>query len=246
MSKNLIFRILFVIIVLAICAGLIYFAFLEVMPELIPLLKDGSPAEIEAYLEESSTFKGYLCAALLQMVQVWSIFIAGAPIQIAVGAVYGLWGGFVLCHLSSVFAHFVAITLWKRMGKKLEKWLPMDADKNKSFKEMLNSTTPPMYTVFTACLIPLMPNGMIPFLASKLGIKTKNYIISVFIGSIMSIFLCCACGELIMSGKWITAAIFILVQFVVAILAWVYRHQMTDFIRSLLDRINGKEADTEN
>lgn len=240
MSKNLIFRILFVIVVLAVCAGLIYVAFLQVMPDLIPVIKSGSTEDIEAYLRESSSVKGAICAALLQMVQVWSIFIAGMPIQIAVGAVYGLWRGFFICHFFTTLAQLIALIVWKRMGKQMEKWLPMDSGKSKGFNIFLNAGIPPAYTVFVAYLIPIMPSGLFPLLAMKLGLDNKRFTVAVWLGSIMSVFLCCACGKNIMEGDWVTAVICIAVQFLVAILAWTFRHKTTELLRKLRDRISDK------
>lgn len=241
MGKNILLRILFILAVLAVCAALIYVIFLEVYPDLIPIIKSGSTEDIETYLRESSSFKGAVCAALLQMVQVWSIFIAGTPLQIAIGAVYGLKKGFLICHVFTTLAQYIALLVWKRVGKQMEKWLPMDAGKNKGFNLFLNSGTPPAYTVFNAYLVPIMPSGLFPLLAYKLNLESPKFALAVWIGSIMSVFLGCACGERIMAGDWVTAAFCFGIQFVVAFFAWTFRHRILEFFRNLGKRFNRKK-----
>ena len=244
MNKNIIYRILFVIGVIVIAAGLVYLAFMETVPELLPLIEKGNTAEIEAYLEESSTFKGILCAVLLSMVQVWSMFIPGMPIQVAVGAVYGLFIGLVACHLSSVLAQYIAIKVMRRLGNQMEKWMPVNTEKESALSEILNSTTPPEYKVITACLIPVLPNGVIAFFASKMDITPERYALAVWVGSFLNVLLCCAAGDRIMSGDWIIAAIYFAFLLCIVICLWVFRHKILDVYYSVTARFH-KGSDTE-
>lgn len=62
--------------------------------------------------------------ALLQMVQVWSIVISGVIVNVAAGVVYGVWRAFAICLVSSSLAHGVSFTLYQRLGKYLDKFLP--------------------------------------------------------------------------------------------------------------------------
>ena len=226
MNKNLFYRIVFIIITLIIALGLVYFAFLETMPDLIPLLKTGDVNAIESYLDSCSDVKSIVSTILLQMVQVWSIFIAGAPIQIAAGAVFGIFRGFIICHLASVIAQFIAIVFWKRANKRMEAILPINMDSGSRFSRFLNSKAPAEYTVLLACMVPILPNGIIPLLAAKLGVGTKKYTIIVWLGTIINVLLCCAAGDKIMNGNWIAAILYIGILIALVAAMWLFRDKI--------------------
>jgi len=226
MNKNFFYKLIFVVAVVAVALGLVYIAMAETVPELIPMIEQGNVDDIQEYLKESSTFKGILCTILLQMVQVWSLFIAGMPIQVAAGCVYGFLPAFAICHISSVLAQLIAIAVWRRMGKRLEKWMPVDATKNSSFNNFLNSKAPPAYIVILACMIPIMPNGLIALLASNMKITVKQYTISVWAGSLINVLLCCAVGNRIIQGDWIIACIFVAILVALFLFMWFFRDKI--------------------
>ena len=100
MRGNLIKRVLFVMLFLAAGLALVFLAFRDALPELLPMLKNGDVDELQAYLRSIGTWKGILCAALLQMLQVFSLVISGLPIQVAAGVVYGTFFALLICLLS--------------------------------------------------------------------------------------------------------------------------------------------------
>lgn len=226
MKKAQIYKILFVIVTVCVALLLIYFAFLETIPELIPIIEAGDTRGIQDYLQENSDFKGVLCAILIQMVQVWSIFIPGMPIQIATGAVYGLAAGFVICHLSSVVANYLAFVLWKKGGEKLEKFMPSDSGSNSKLATLLSDDLPPAYVVILACMVPILPNGFIPLLAAQFDISPKRYTFSVWIGSFLNVLLCCGVGDRIINGDWLAAVIMVLILLAALLLMWFFRKKV--------------------
>ncbi len=225
MKKQFLYKLIFVVVVVALALGLTYFALLETLPDLIPIIEHGNVDEIQAYLRESSTFKGIACTVLLQMVQVWSLFIAGMPIQVAAGCVYGFLPAFVICHLSSVLAQLIALTVWRRMGKKLEKWLPIGTQSG-TVNKFLATKAPPAYTVILACMIPIMPNGLIALLAADMDISTGKYTFSVWAGSLINVLLCCAVGNRIIQGDWLIACVFAAILVTLFLLLWFLREKI--------------------
>lgn len=231
MRKYTFLKIVYVFAIIIVALGIIYIALEETVPDLIPVIENGNVDEIQTYIRESGTFRGILCTVLLQMVQVWSLFISGMPIQVAAGCVFGFFAAFVICHLSSVAAHYISINVWRKMGQRLEKWMPVNVNKNNRFKEFLDSKAPPAYIVILACMIPVMPNGLIPLLASKMEINVKEYTITVWAGSALNILICCAVGSRIIQGDWVIACIFLLVLIVLFILMWVFRDRILELYK---------------
>lgn len=229
MKKNIIFKIIYIAAVVLVTLGLAYIALRETVPELIPLIRSGSAADIQAYLRASGTRKGILCTVLLQMVQVWSLFISGIPIQVAAGCVFGFCVAFVICHLSSSIAQILAIMVWRKLGRSLEKWMPVDVNGNRKLNEMLESKAPPSYLVVLACLLPVIPNGLIPLFASKMEISIPRFAISVWAGNIINVLLCCAAGNRVIQGDWIMACLFVLIPMALFLILWIFRDRILGF-----------------
>ena len=80
-------------------AILIWFAFGDKIPGLIPLLKEGDSQKIADYLAQETGIKGVIAVILLQAVQIASIVMPGMAIQIAAGLIYGWLEGFLMCYI---------------------------------------------------------------------------------------------------------------------------------------------------
>ena len=223
MKKNLFFKTAYVVVIVSLSLCLAYIALEETIPGLIPLIKKGNFEDIQNYLDECGTFKGILCTVLLSMFQVWSLFISAIPIQIAAGCVYGLPTAFAICHLSSTAALVIALTVWRRSGSRLEKWIPVDLNKNHRFNDFLSSQAPPAYIIILTCLIPVIPNGLIALLASKMEISTKSFAFSVWFGNIVNVAVGCAVGNRIIQGDWSVAAVLFLFMIILLLLMWFFR-----------------------
>jgi len=240
LKKDLLYKFIFVLTVVVVALGLVYFALKETVPELIPLLEHGDVDSIQAYLKESSTFMGIFCTILLQMVQVWSLFIAGMPIQVAAGCVFGFLEAFIICHLSSVLAQMIALTVWRKMGKRLEKWMPINTNDTSRFQEFLNSAAPPAYNVILACMIPVMPNGLIALFAAREDITLKQYTISVWAGSLINVLLCCAVGNKIILGDWLIAGIFVAILVTLFLSLWFFRAKILAIFLRVREKLDAK------
>ena len=82
------------ILVIIVVAILIWFAFGNKIPGLIPLLKEGDSQKIADYLAQETGIRGVIAVILLQAIQVASIVMPGMAIQVAAGLIYGWLEGF--------------------------------------------------------------------------------------------------------------------------------------------------------
>lgn len=242
MKKNYLIRIAVAAIILIIAVGLVYFAFLKAMPELIPLLQNGSVVEIEDYLRSSDKLSGLICTALLQVVQVISVVLPGMPIQIAAGIVYGTWRSFFVCHLSSVAANVIVFIAARRFGAKMDKLRPVER-KNSKLDFLLKSDTPSYMTV-VACLIPILPNGFIPYVAAKTKIKTLHFALAVYCGSFFPVLVLCAVGNKILEGGYIMSAVLFISLCVVVLLLAKFRGRVLKIIGILSAKRHSRRTKT--
>jgi uncharacterized membrane protein YdjX (TVP38/TMEM64 family) len=246
MNKNRFIRIAVTSAILVIAAGLVYFAFLEAMPELLPLLENGDVTEITRYLKSSDRLSGLVCTALLQAVQVVSVILPGAPIQIAAGIVYGTWRSFFVCHLSSVAANTLVFIAARKFGARMDKLRPIER-KDSKLDFILKSDTP-TYMTLVACLVPILPNGFIPYVAAKTKIKPFHYAIAVYCGSFFPVFVLCAAGNKILQGGYIMSAALLVGLCVVVFLLTKFRDPILKLIgiASAKLRRNSKEDINKN
>ncbi len=232
--KNTVYRILFVAVVVLLAAGILVLALHALLPDLLSVLRDGDAEEIETYLRHMSTWQGILCAALLQILQVWSVVLSGAPVQIAAGVVYGTWGGFAICDLASALAHTLELAAIRRLGGRLEKWLP--GENRTSRLEALLRSDCPAYTVVLSCLNPLMPNGAIPLVAARTRLTPRQYFLAILGGSIPTILLRCAIGSQLLRGNWLSALAMAACLLAVVVPLWLYQERVLAFLRRVFPR----------
>ncbi|NLG03876.1 MAG: TVP38/TMEM64 family protein [Clostridia bacterium] len=214
MKEKSVKAVIIIVIIVLVCF-LLYQSFGSMLPGLIKVLKSGNDKQIAEYLNSIGTWDGMLCVVLLQFIQVLSVFIPGMPIQIAAGAVYGAVKATILCYFGYVTANIVVFCVARRLGtsffekshiKLSNQWME---DKMKKIN--------PAFVVMLGCLMPAVPNGMIPYLAANTELTKKNFTISVALGSFLPIVISCMAGHFLLSGDYLFSIISILVLWVLII-----------------------------
>lgn len=229
MKKTAALKTVFIIFIILAALALIYFSFVKLMPELIPLLRDGDENEIAEYLKSRDASIGLLCTALLQMVQVFSIVIPAMPIQLAAGMVYGTYKSFFVCHLASLLANFIVFLFARGLKTSLSK-------KDSSRFDFLLKSTHPSYNTFIAYLLPLLPNGIIPYVCAKTKIKALPFVLCVYFGSFFSVLIPCSIGSKLINGGYIGAALLIVILFLISFLLAKFKNQVLAFLLKCKNR----------
>jgi len=238
MKNSFALKIILITLLVIIAVTLIYFAFLEIMPGLIPLIREGDEAAVEAYLRANDSFTGMLCTVLLQMFIVFSVVISSVPVQIAAGLVYGTLRGFLLCHLSATAAHAVVFLIARRLNHGLDRLMPKaDPDKPSRLDFLLRSDSPAYMTIL-AYLVPVLPNGIIPYVAAQTKITFFQFLRGVFLGSLLPVLILCAMGREILAGNYLMTALLALGLFLLVGILWLLK----DRILLALDRRRRRRA----
>lgn len=232
MKKNLLVRALFIVSMIGVAFLLVYFIFKDIAPDLIPAVKSGNEAVIEAYLAENDNFLGMFLTVLLQMVQVISIMIPSMPIQIAAGVVFGTIKGFIICHLANVAANALVYVIYSKMHAKMDALI----DENNKTMQMIRSSASPTYMVAMACLIPAIPNGFIPYAAVAAKVPLKNFVLAVYVGSLCPIFVLCAIGNRILTGDFMLVVFLLAISFVAVFILTKNQNKIIGMINKVLRR----------
>lgn len=238
MKHPVLFRIFAVLCLAAVIAGLLYLAFFRAVPDLWPVLKSGKEAEIEAYLASADQTAGLVGTALLQFLQVISIVLPGAPIQIAAGIVYGVWKGTAICYGAYVAANLAVFTAVRKLGVALDKMAPVNRRGLLDKVRFLRDAEMPVYMTAMACLIPVVPNGVIPYAAARTEMRFGQFTLAVCLGSVTPIFLMCLIGGRILAGEYLLAVVVLLASLLVAVLLTCYRTKLQAAAKRLKEKLS--------
>ena len=207
------------LLIAALVIYLVWHAFGSMLPGLLPLLREGNEQKIAEYLAEQQGAKGIISVMLLSGIQVVSVVLPGMAIQIAAGLIYGWWKAFLLCYTGFVIANALVFAFARRMGGNRMDRISIDG-RGRKFLEKLRST-PPMFMVSVINMVPLIPNGIIPYIAAQTGMTLKDYVQAVMAGSFLQILMGCMAGSFIMHGDWGYMIISLVIQIlVIAVVLW--------------------------
>ena len=200
-------------------AVLIWCAFGNKIPGRIPLLKEGDSQKIADYLAQETGIRGVIAVILLQGIQVASIVMPGMAIQVAAGLIYGWLEGFLMCYFGFVLSNLCVFLFARRMGSDRIRDVSMSPT-SQWLMEKLNGTKP-QFMVVIACMVPAIPNGIIPYLAARTEITAKEYVSAVAMGSWLQILLACMAGQFIINGQWLYTVLTVVFQcLVIVIILW--------------------------
>lgn len=206
----------------ALAAGIliVWHAFGETLPELWRLLKAGDEKEIELYLSGRDRWKGYAAIFVLSVLQVISIVFPGFAIQISAGVIYGFWRAFALTYTGFVSGNMLVFLSAKGMGQGVQGAVSGKAKDNKAAQWLYEKmkTTKPGFVVSFVNLLPILPNGIIPYIAAGSGaISPLHYLLAISVSSWIQIMFNCLAGHFLMRGQYLFMVLSIGIQ--VAILA---------------------------
>ena len=154
-------------------------------------------------------------------------------VNVAAGVVYGVWRAFAICLISSSLAHGISFTLYQRLGKYLDKFLP---DNGSDKLDIVAKAEHPAYMVVTLCFLPLIPNGFISIAASRSRLKPWEFTLAMFFGSAFSTFVYCWLGSNLVHGDWLGSAVLVVLMLSIAFLLWKYQKQVLHLVGQFVEK----------
>lgn len=189
------------------------------VPELVSVIKTGDIHEIQYYLKHQSTIEGLLCVGLIQILQIWTIILSAIPLQFASGIVFDALPTFIVCSLASVFSMSLAFLTWKHLSHIIERIMPLSEKEENMIQNALNKNTSPEFLLFLICFVFVMPNGLVPIIASKTGISLHKYIMVITPGVAFNVLICSLVGDRLVAGDWITFVGVLLASTLIVVIA---------------------------
>lgn len=215
-------RLLIFIFFFALALFVLYEALVTQLPDLWKALTSGDEASIEAFLADSDRTAGLVYLGLLQFIQVVSIFIPTAPIQIAGGMVCGALRAYLVCQIVYVLANAAVFIAVRRYSGLTELLGNSGRERVQKAVRFINQGDP-FVTVMLLCLIPLIPNGFIPYAASQMDLRLRSFAGAVLLGSCYPIASLTLAGKFLLTGDYVVSALLVVLN--ITVLAIVYKNR---------------------
>lgn len=232
-SKRNYLRVLTLIAAFACILAMILLSLNAILPGFAEIISRGDQHELSEYIRSFGSIGGIALAFLLQFVQIISIFFPGGPIQIAIGIVFGTLVGFIICHVGYVLANIAVFYSVRKLGNRLDQLFSGGSQSNSRFR-FLTEAKHPGYVVALCCLIPLLPNGLVPYIAARTKITFWQFLLSVYLGSIPTLLMLNAIGNKLLHGDYLK--VILLAVLLVAGVATLYLLRTRIF--ALVDRLH--------
>ena len=189
---------------------------------LFRLIRAGDEPGIEAFLREEDPVSGIIATFILCVIQVCSIVVPSMPIHIAAGIVYGGLRAFIICYSAFVFANagifWVTRQLRRRFGIELR------SRAARTLRGRLNAADP-VFVVAISNMVPGVPNGIIPYVASGADIRFTSYVKAIASVCWIQILCNCMIGSLLIAGKFLYMGFVIGGQMLLAALVYFNRER---------------------
>lgn len=195
-------RIVITVGLLAAVVALVIAVFGDSIPTYIQLLRDGDEEAIEAYISAQNPWTGTLTIMLLSALQVVSIVFPGFAIQIASGVIYGWSRSFLMCYGGFLIGNIGVFLFARHMGRQIVGFAPKKKNKNNWIREKMKTTRPGFIVAFVN-LLPILPNGIIPYLAAGSSISLPGYFVAIAISSLVQILFNCLAGGFLKNGQYL-------------------------------------------
>ena len=195
-------RLIILIALVVLAVILVWEAFGDTVPTYFRLLREGDDAAIKSYIARESAWKGIFTIIALSALQVISIVLPGFAIQIASGAIYGWWRSLLMCYSGFILGNIIVFLIARRMGSEIRGFAPKKKDNTTSWIRDRMKTTRPSFVVGLLNLIPLIPNGIIPYMAAGTSISFRGFVTALMMTSWVQILFNCLAGEFLKNGQY--------------------------------------------
>lgn len=222
-----------IFVILIVCVFLLIFWLIwcmlnKMFPELLSLLASGNQQAISDYIAHMGAWKGMLMVYAISILQVVSIFIPGIVIQLSAGLVFPWYIAFILCYLGFVTGNVLVFFVARRLGNRVLNKLPINTR-----MQWLKDNTDPLKMVFyfgLACLVPGVPNGVIPYAAATTFIHGKGFALAILCSSWVQILSNCVAGHFLIRAQYLYTACSFIVQIIIIVLVALKRNYFIDKI----------------
>lgn len=137
---------------------------------------------------------------VLQVIETISIVILAMPVYICSGILFGKAVGIAICYTTNLILNILIFLAARKM--KYVKSKVLNLSKQKTVRKLLDSAKHVDRVVIVMCFLPIVPNGMIPYLSAQTDSKCRDFTRALAIGSAPAIAFYVCCGDILISESY--------------------------------------------
>ena len=147
----------------------------------------------------------------------------------------------MICHIGYVLANIAVFFSARRLGNRLD-LLFSGGENSESRFRFLTESQHPSFVVALACLIPMLPNGLVPYIAARTKITTLQFFFSVYLGSIPTLLMLNAIGNKLLQGDYLGVALLGALLVIGVALLYLLRKRIFAFVDRLHEKRDARAA----
>lgn len=202
-------------------------------PTILEYLRDDDISGLTGYIRGEGKI-GELFLIGLQLIETVSIVLPALPVYICAGILYGKVEGILLCYVTNLAANAALFTFARKRGvsmKQFSKYMT-----NPKVEQLMDRVKRPDRVVLAMCLLPVIPNGTIPYLAAQTEVTFREFMRSLAIGCFPSIAFNVICGDALLTINWKIFLPLILAVIVIAVILMILHKRVTVWLEPKLRR----------
>ncbi len=225
-------------IICIVLAGLfVLHLLLQHSPKIVQYIEKNDIVGLTTYIRGKGRIGEYVLI-ILQVLETISIVLPALPIYITAGIVYGRIKGILICYITNIIIN-ACMFLWARK-RNMDLSKNINYGRNPKVEELMKQVKDPKRVVLYMCLLPVVPNGTIPFIAAGTTVTFGGFLRSLAMGCLPSIALDVVCGDAFLTVNWHIFLPIIIVLAILAALIFKFRKQI---MTKLEPRIRSKKVD---
>ncbi len=196
------------------------------------MLQRGSREEIAEYLESKSSVGAMIAVFMFSVIQVISIFIPGMAIEVSAGLIMGWAKAFLCTYLGFVTGNLLVFQTARKLKSRISVLLETNEEANRLAKKINEGS--PAFVTGMSYLVPGVPNGLIPYVASTTSITWFRFFEAVTVTSWIQILSNCIAGHFLIRGQYLFMAVSLMMQVLVIVFCALNRDLVMKWGRKIL------------
>ncbi len=143
-------------------------------------------------------WRGYIVIASLSTLQVLCTFLPAEPVQVLGGFTFGFPVGLLCCMIGVLLGNSLVFMLHNLFGDELRGFFVKKLNLN---MEQISKSSKVTLIVFILYFLPIIPYGMICFLAASMGMSYRRYILVTWLGALPSVCIGVGLGYMFLASR---------------------------------------------
>lgn len=182
------------------------------------------------HMIQSQGIMGVAILSGMQALQIIIVVIPAGMTQVLAGAIYGVWGGYLVCTLGNIVGSVFVLLLVKKLGEPfVHRMIPQNKLQRFSFLYQQKKLS---VIVFILFFIPGVPKDLLTYLIPLTTMPMLRFLVITTIARTPSILTGTLAGAEMAQGLWVRSIIIFLIPGLIGLIGLKYKDRAVAAIKS--------------